>query len=144
MVSPVRARPADDGTPLKVLVVDDMRTMQMLVRTYLVGRNYDFAYASSGREAIEKARAEGPRLVISDLRMPDMSGDELCAALRREPGLSRVPFILMSSDAGSVEARRAAIRCGADALVAKPLDSAMLTKVVEVVLRGGRLTPPPP
>ena len=127
----------------RVLVVDDMRTMRMLVPAYLVGRNYSFDFAGTGREGLELAQKSTPDLIISDVHMPDMTGSELCLAVRKVGRLHRVPFILMTGTATVSEARRLMIQCGADAILAKPLDPVQLTEVVDRVMAGGRVTIPP-
>ena len=88
------ARSASRGRPhgrrrrerrMKVLLVDDTRTLLSLIQVYLMGWQIQFVEAKDGTEGLARAREHRPALVISDVRMPGMDGFELCAAIRGEP-----------------------------------------------------------
>ena len=115
----------------RILIVDDMRTLQMVLPVYLVGKFYEFETASSGTEALEKAETFGPDLVISDIQMPDFDGIQLCRVLRRNQRFSKVPIILMSSTLNDVAVRQRAEAAGASALLTKPIDPTALAEAVQ-------------
>jgi two-component system response regulator AtoC len=73
--------------------------------------------ASNGREAVAQVRAEAPALVLLDLQMPELSGQEALVQLRRLP--RHTPVVFMSAGLWS---RVEAARCGADGYLEKPFD----------------------
>ncbi|MGB0679895.1 MAG: ATP-binding protein, partial [Polyangiales bacterium] len=82
-----------------ILVVDDNPDLRRYLRE-LLGSEYRVATAVDGLDALEKARQLSPSLILSDVMMPRMSGDELCARLRQEEGaLARTPVILITARA---------------------------------------------
>ena len=80
----------------KILVVDDMLVSLMMTENML-SSNYEVVCASSGKEAIEVYRREHPDMVLSDLRMPGMSGYELQSTLQDEYN-TIIPFMFMTAD----------------------------------------------
>jgi twitching motility two-component system response regulator PilG len=118
---------------MKVLIVEDAKTLSTLVQVYLMGWGIQFVVASDGAEGLAKARTEKPDLVISDVRMPRMDGFELCAALRADRDLARVPVVLLTSlnDEQSHQQGRIA---GASAFLNKPISVNALREVVARLL----------
>ncbi|HEX7476503.1 MAG TPA: sigma-54 dependent transcriptional regulator [Polyangiales bacterium] len=101
----------------KVLVVDDEENIRLVLRTLLTKKGYDVTDADSAERALEIAQAEPPHFVLADVRMPGMSGIELCRQLHaRMPQLT----VIMMSAYGSVELALEAVRVGAYDYVAKP------------------------
>lgn len=103
--------------PPTVLIVDDEPPLTDVIRLLVEDLGHRALTASNGVEAFELAEREHPDLVISDIMMPLMSGDELCRRLKQQPELRGLKVILMSA-AGS----RRAEGTGADAFVHKPFD----------------------
>jgi len=119
----------------KLLVVDDIGPLRKLVR-YTVGYGrYDVHEAANGTEGLDKARAIVPDVMILDVMMPDMSGFQVCAEVKRDPRLSAVFVVLLSArdqPADIEEGKRA----GADAYVVKPFDPQKLLEIIESRPRG--------
>lgn len=82
---------------IKILLADDEANIRLLGEKFLKDAGYDVILAVDGNEAIEKAMAERPDLVITDIRMPNKTGFEVCKTLRSDPVLSRVPIIILSA-----------------------------------------------
>ena len=101
----------------RVLVVDDEENLRLVLQTMLKKSGYDVATAASAEEALERLGAFGPDFVLSDVRMPGMSGLELCAELQARHSPATV--ILMSAY-GSVELAIDAMKAGAYDYVSKP------------------------
>ncbi len=80
-----------------VLVVDDETDIRDAVSEVLSEEGYEVASASDGIEALKKARALRPSVVLLDLMMPRMNGWEFCAARRRDPELAAIPVIVLSA-----------------------------------------------
>ena len=85
----------EDQRPL-VLVVEDQPDLNRFLCDCLAGE-HRVASAANGKEGLEKAQALDPDLIITDLMMPVMSGDELVAALQAQPALSAVPVLLLTA-----------------------------------------------
>jgi two-component system response regulator AtoC len=110
----------------RILVVDDEENLRLVLRTMLKRAGYEVETASTGEEALEKVEAFGPDVVLTDVRMPKMSGLDLLAALRAKNSPATV--IVMSAY-GSVDLALEAMKAGAYDYVAKPFkpDEILLT-----------------
>jgi len=121
-----------------VLVVDDEHKIREVVRTYLEHDGYAVFTARTGEEALEAAQRLGPDLVILDLMLPDMPGEEVARSLR---AISEVPIIMLTAKA-SEDDRVAGLHLGADDYLAKPFSPRELVARVEAVLRRAKGTEP--
>jgi two-component system, OmpR family, response regulator RegX3 len=114
-----------------ILVVDDERKIRDLVRSYLELEGYSVLVADTGERALESASRSEPDLVVLDLGLPDLSGEEVARTLRTA---SNVPIIMLTAKAGEDD-RVAGLRLGADDDLAKPFSPRELVARVEAVLR---------
>ena len=80
----------------KILIVDDNSDLRKLIVVFLKRSDYDTVEAATGLEAIEQARATQPDLILMDLSMPVLTGDEAMARLKADPSL--VGFDLPAGD----------------------------------------------
>lgn len=120
------------ATDIKVLVVDDEPAIRRLLRVGLSTEGYAIREAATAREAIERIAEELPDLVILDLGLPDMSGQELLQKWRAEA--LALPIVILSSrtdEAGIVDA----LENGADDYVTKPFGMKELAARLRVALR---------
>lgn len=126
---------------LKILVVDDDPVLLRMVRTYLENSQYRFNVitANSGRDALDKARAEVPELILLDLMMPDMDGIEVCEHLRSSRLTYLIPVIMLTASASQVH-RLDALRTGVDDYISKPFDPEELEARILGLIRRIRLT----
>jgi two-component system, OmpR family, response regulator len=106
-----------DGTPVRVLVVDDEPTLTELLSSVLRYEGWDTAIAGDGSAAVRAAREFGPDAVILDVMLPDISGFEVLRRLRAE--LPHVSVLFLTAR-DSVEDRVAGITAGGDDYVTKP------------------------
>jgi CheY-like chemotaxis protein len=79
-----------------ILVVDDQERLVKALVAVLSQAGYAVISAMSGHAALERVQVDVPGLVLCDMSMPDMSGMEVCQALRANPTTAEVPFVLMS------------------------------------------------
>ena len=86
-----------------VLVVDDDEMSIEIISAFLEGAGFTPIRASSGREAIEKARALQPDLIVLDLMMPDISGFEVVQAVKADAGTHAIPIIALTSKVFTAE-----------------------------------------
>ncbi|MFL4901728.1 response regulator transcription factor [Streptomyces sp. MMS24-I2-30] len=112
-----------------VLVVDDEAKLRALVRDYLERDGYTVQEASEGRHALDLARAMLPDLVILDLGLPGLPGEEVARLLRKT---SDIPIVVLTARASENEM---GLRLGADDYVVKPFSPRELVARVEAVLR---------
>jgi DNA-binding response OmpR family regulator len=117
--------------PLRVLVVDDEPKITEVVGSYLRKAGYVPLTAAGGAEALRVFEKERPALVILDLMLPDLSGEEVCRKLRSR---SRVPIIMLTAKVEDSDAVRG-LTSGADDYVTKPFSPRQLMARVEAVLR---------
>ena len=121
----------------KILVIDDRReNLLFLANSVLRPEGYDVITAMDGREGLEKALAEKPDLIITDLKMPRMSGLELMAALRKE---NLNTSIILTTFYGSEQAAIEAFRLGAKDYIIKPYEIKDMLDSVERALVEQRL-----
>jgi len=104
---------------MDILLVDDSRTMRMIVRRAIRQAGYRglvVGEAENGRQALEQLETVQPKLILSDWNMPEMSGIDLLVQVR---ATTRIPFGFITSG-GSSEIRSLAMKSGANFLIAKP------------------------
>ncbi len=113
--------------PIKVLIVDDKEDIRFLVREFLRLQGYQTIEAGNGDEAIEKAHAEGPALILMDIMMPGRDGLSAIQEIRKTDSL--VSIIVLTAFSTEQHAVRA-LQVGADDYMHKPFDPMQLrTKV---------------
>jgi two-component system chemotaxis sensor kinase CheA len=111
---------ASDAAPLRppILVIDDSLTTRMLEQSILESAGYDVELASSGEEALDKARLRRPALFLVDVEMPGIDGFEFIERARADTALRPIPSILVTSRS-SAEDRRRGAEVGAAAYIVK-------------------------
>jgi len=124
---------------IKVLVIDDEPFMLPLFEAALSNKGYNVWTVSSGAEGIEMAKTEGIDVVISDIKMPDITGIQVLQAIRAH---DRDVGVVLMTGYGTLETAVYALRLGADDYLLKPFEDfeATVTKVIERVAEKRRLT----
>jgi DNA-binding response OmpR family regulator len=117
-----------------VLVVEDERKIRELLRGYLEREGMAVLSTSSGAEAIEIARSSEPDLVVLDLGLPDVPGEEVAREVR---AFSAVPVLMLTARIGE-EHRIHGLELGADDYVTKPFSPRELVLRVKAILRRSR------
>lgn len=119
---------------ISILVVDDSLTTRTLEKSILEAQGYKVRLAVDGIDAIEKLREEKADLVISDIQMPRLDGFGLLQALKQEPGLDRIPVIMVTS-LDQPEDERRGLSLGAGAYIAKrKFDQAELLSAIRQIV----------
>jgi diguanylate cyclase (GGDEF)-like protein/PAS domain S-box-containing protein len=116
-----------------ILVVDDSREEAESIARLLRGAGHATRLASNGREALEAARRERPRLVVSDIEMPVMNGYGLSREIKRDPALRSTPVMLLTPLSRPENILRA-LDARADFYLTKPFDHAFLLDRVRKLL----------
>lgn len=114
-----------------ILVVDDEPQITRVLKTTLSSRGYGTRTAADGEEALQMMKEWSPDLLITDLRMPNMDGLELCRRVRAN---SQIPIIVLSVR-GEEKTKVQALDAGADDYVTKPFSTNELLARVRAALR---------
>lgn len=117
------AREADDGHPLILIVEDDGEMRRML--TEIFGPYYRVCRASDGQEGYDEACRLRPDLIVSDVMMPVMSGEEMCHKIKNNVELAYIPVVLLTARV-SEDYMLEGYLSGADAYIAKPFNVKLL------------------
>ena len=124
----------DDNTSPALLVVDDDADTRLMLTTLLTLEGYAVHVAANGLEALAKLREHQPQLVLLDLEMPGMDGEQFCAAKQKlGESLSEIPVVIIS---GSEGANRIGARLKVANVLPKPVDHRKLLDTVRVRIRG--------
>ena len=126
----------------KILAVDDEPMVLAVLRKRLEFAGYEVVTAENGMEALRKARAENPDLVILDLILPGLNGYQICTMLKRDQNFARTPVIILSSRSQERDVSEG-MKAGADAYLTKPYESEELLAKVKTLLEQ-RPEPPQP
>jgi len=121
------------GEAAEILIAEDNPDMRALLVT-LVGRHYRVRAARNGREALDMVHERAPDLVLSDVMMPEMSGTELCQAIKQDPEHQGVPVVLVTSKAED-EMKIEGLELGADDYVTKPFHPRELLARIHALVR---------
>jgi CheY-like chemotaxis protein len=123
----------------RILIADDVLLMRTLLNHVLRRGGHDVLEADAGDEALDILRHELPDIAILDVRMPGLSGFDVCQAVRADPCLATIGLIVLSGDMTELHGR--ADR--ADYVLAKPFSPAVLLNVITKLLRApGRVGTP--
>ena len=125
--------PDRTNTSRRVLIAEDSPTQAQHLAHILESEGYLVSLASNGRLALEMARREKPRLIISDVIMPEMTGYELCSQIKGDRDLADVPVILVTTLSDPHDVIRG-LECRADNFVLKPYDAEQLLRRIQFVL----------
>jgi DNA-binding response OmpR family regulator len=119
------------ATRKSILVVDDEPKISEVIAAFLSSRGFRTLQADSGRRALEIFDAENISLVVLDLMLPDISGEDVCRAIR---GKSRAPVVMLTAKAEEGDLLEG-LRIGADDYIVKPFSLRELHARIEAVLR---------
>ena len=116
----------------RILVIDDERHNRQLLVAHLKERGFEVIAAGNGKEGLEKVRQEAPDLVILDLMLPGLPGEEVCREIRRDE--NDVPIIMLTAKNQDVD-RIVGKVIGANSYITKPFDLAKLMEQVTAFIR---------
>jgi len=115
-----------------ILIIEDERAVARGLEYGLTSEGYDVSWASTGRQALQLARSQDPHLIVLDIRLPDVSGFDVCRQLRAEG--SRVPILMLTARDEEVD-RVLGLELGADDYVVKPYSLRELISRIRALLR---------
>jgi PAS domain S-box-containing protein len=118
-----------------ILVVDDNQELRYVFATCLRRAGYEVMEAASGQEGLQLAQTRSPDLVLLDVRLPDISGVEVCRQIKNDAALKDVFVALCSGEAISDENKIDGLETGADEYLIKPLEVPELLARVNTLMR---------
>jgi CheY-like chemotaxis protein len=117
----------------KILIAEDERDIRELVSFSLQFGGFTVVQAANGAEAVERAQAERPDLILMDVRMPKMTGYEACKQMKQMPELRDIPVVFLSAK-GQESEIQTGLEAGAEEYILKPFAPDDLVKQVQTVL----------
>jgi two-component system phosphate regulon response regulator PhoB len=120
----------------KILAVDDETDILKLLQYNLVNAGFEFISAGDGPEAIELACRALPDLIILDLMLPNMDGNEVLKRLKANPDTSGIPVLMLTAKGEEID-RVLGLELGADDYIVKPFSPRELVLRIKAVLRKG-------
>ncbi len=118
----------------RILIVDDVATNRIVMKVKLAAACYSVEQAENGLEALRVARETKPDLILLDIMMPDMSGVDVCRALKADPATSGIPVVLITA-LSDHDAKMEGLEAGADDFLTKPVEEVTLLARVRSLLR---------
>jgi putative two-component system response regulator len=116
-----------------ILVVDDSKTIRNLVIGELEKAGFQVLAAMNGKHALKLIKNHVPDLILSDINMPEMDGMDFCKAVKKDPALSAIPFVTMSTNDDRAIMRKM-LQIGASAYLVKPFNLEQVVITVEKLL----------
>lgn len=121
----------------RVLLVEDDRDLVDFLQHMLESEKYQVLVSMDGEDALQKARAERPDVILLDVLLPKMHGFEVCQRLRQDPGTCLIPIIMVTS-LTAIKDRLTGFKLGADEYISKPFEPIELLARVERLIERTR------
>ena len=118
-----------------ILNVDDNDANRYVKSRILRGAGFEVLEAATGRAALDLAYDAAPSLILLDIKLPDISGIDVCRALRADGRTLRIPVIHISATHVTAEDEATSLGAGADIYLAEPVDARQLSSAVRTLLR---------
>ena len=123
-----------DGRPIKVMVVDDSRTIRSTAEALLGKEGFTVLTAEDGFDALAKIAEDRPDIVFVDIMMPRLDGYQTCTLIKSNPKYREIPVILLSSRDGVFDRARGKL-AGSEHYLGKPFSRDELVEVVRRLAR---------
>jgi len=118
----------------KILIIEDEEHLALLIKLNLehTGK-YEVFIAKDGEEDLRKAKQENPNLVILDLRLPKLPGEEVCKEIRRDEKIGDTPIIMVTAKGSSVDSVIGKV-IGANCYISKPFEIDKLLEEIDKII----------
>ncbi|RCK73405.1 MAG: Response regulator receiver protein in cluster with DNA polymerase III epsilon subunit [Anaerolineae bacterium] len=117
----------------KILIAEDERDIRDLIAFTLQFAGHEVITTSNGEEALQAVRAQKPQLVLLDVRMPRLTGYEVCKEIKADPETQTIPVIFLSAKGQEAEIRDG-LEAGAEQYLLKPFSPDQLIEQVNKIL----------
>jgi PAS domain S-box-containing protein len=118
----------------RILLVDDTEQNRYVLSRIMARAGLEVEQCTTGKDALERVRS-CPDLVILDVKLPDISGYEVCRRIKSDPATRSVPVLQISASFVSNESKAQALEGGADGYLTHPIDATVLVATVKSILR---------
>ena len=125
--------PTSAAPGAQVLLVDDEPDQVEMYRYALEDAGFAVIAANSGADAVSRARELQPDLIVLDVRLPDMTGWDICAVLKTDPRTERIPVLILTA-AASPTLETDATNAGCAGYLLKPCYPSQLTASIRAIL----------
>ncbi|MGB7340144.1 MAG: response regulator [Phototrophicaceae bacterium] len=116
-----------------ILIAEDERDIRELIKFTLTLAGHQITDVANGEEAVAKALEIIPDMVMTDVRMPKMTGYEACKAIKANETTKHIPVVILSAK-GQDEEKDQGIEAGADEYIVKPFETVVLIQRVAEIL----------
>lgn len=123
--------------PARILIADDVADLLMALQDALERAGYAVTAVGDGASALESIRRDPPDIAVLDLKMPKLTGFDVCRALRDDPLLENLPVVILSA-AATRENKIEGLDLGADDFITKPVDVRELLARIRMILKRTR------
>jgi CheY-like chemotaxis protein len=117
---------------IKVLIVDDTRTVRFQLKEMVAGMGYEVDEAADGVEALERVRESRPHIILMDVMMPNMDGIESCRRLKGDPATREIKVIMVTTK-DNYQKVTEAFKARCDDCIMKPVKAAELKAKLETM-----------
>lgn len=128
----------DNQPTASLLIVDDTEANRYALTRILASAGFRIHEASTGRQALDMAMALRPQLVVLDIKLPDISGYEVCRILKADPATQHIPILQVSASFVRAEDQARGLEGGADAYLTQPVERPVLVATIHALLRARR------
>jgi two-component system chemotaxis response regulator CheY len=118
----------------KILAVDDSASVRQMVTFTLQNAGYDVVNAVDGKDGLAKAGQDKFDMIITDLNMPNLDGIEMITQVRKLPGCSFIPILMLTTES-QVEKKDAGRKAGATGWIVKPFNADQLISVIKKLVK---------
>ena len=122
------------ASKIKIAIIDDNKDLVDFVKPVLESHNYEVIVAYNGSSGLEVVKSRKPDLIILDIVMPDMSGNDVLSELKKYRDTKDIPVIMFTVKEWQYD-RSKSLELGAYEYISKPFDSQMLLRQINNVLR---------
>jgi two-component system, OmpR family, response regulator VanR len=122
-----------DRDTIDILIAEDSKTQAYMLKYVLESNGFSVSIAYDGSEAFQYLEKELPRIVLSDILMPEMNGYQLCRKIKSDEKMKHMPVMLLTS-LSEPEDIIHGLECGADSFITKPYDEEALVARINYIL----------
>lgn len=119
----------------RILMVEDDTLLQKLMGEIFTFEGYEFMFCPDGKSALETIPIKLPDLIIMDVHLPDMTGHQICRAIKSDSRTRHIPVIMLTGEARELENRVDGLNAGADDYLFKPISTKVLIARVQSLLK---------